>query len=105
MAKGQMVPCQLQVGDIVYIFMGTAVFRKIARDTGSWTNHVGVVIDTSGSEPMAAESKFPFSTLTLLSKLLFWHAWYLGRIPWKLEAITPESLRKDQSTFSLIQEK
>src|SRR6185369_3192976 len=39
---------QLEVGDIVFIHVDVLPFRKIARDTGSWTNHVGIIIDTSG---------------------------------------------------------
>lgn len=68
MNKKESLSHSLQVGDIVFIFMGTAVFRKIARDTGSWTNHVGIVVDTSADEPIIAESKFPFSTFTPFSK-------------------------------------
>ena len=34
-----------------------APFTKITGVTGGWANHVGVVIDVSGDEPLIAESK------------------------------------------------
>jgi len=61
---------QLEVGDIVFIHVDVLPFRKIARDTGSWTNHVGIIIDTSGTEPVIAESTFPFSKTGSLSKFI-----------------------------------
>ena len=54
----------LQIGDIVFIHIDILPFRKIAKDTKSWTNHVGIVIDVSGEEPLIAESTFPFSKAT-----------------------------------------
>jgi Permuted papain-like amidase enzyme, YaeF/YiiX, C92 family len=57
----------LRVGDVVFIRIDAKPFREVAQATRSWTNHVGVVVDTSGTEPLIAESKFPFSRTTLLS--------------------------------------
>jgi cell wall-associated NlpC family hydrolase len=61
---------QLEVGDIVFIQVDILPFRKIAHDTGSWTNHVGIVIDASGAEPIIAESTFPVSKIGPLSKFV-----------------------------------
>lgn len=61
---------QLKVGDIVFIHVGILPFRKIAHDTGSWVNHVGIVVDTSGAEPIVAESTFPLSKAGPLSKFV-----------------------------------
>ena len=58
---------QLQVGDIIFIHVDVLPFRKIARDTGSWTNHVGIVVELSDKGPLVAESTFPFSKITPLS--------------------------------------
>jgi len=58
---------QLQVGDLVFIRVTALPFRKVAAATGSWTNHVGVVIDTSGAEPVIGESTFPVSKATPLT--------------------------------------
>lgn len=55
---------QLEIGDIVFIRIPLLPFRKVADTTASWTNHVGIVIDVSGSEPMIAESRVPFSGKT-----------------------------------------
>ena len=60
----------LAVGDIVFVHIDVLPFRKIARDTGSWTNHVGIVTAIDGGEPIVSESTFPFSKHTPLSKFL-----------------------------------
>lgn len=61
---------QLQVGDVVFIRSASLPFRKVASATESWTNHVGIVIDTRGPEPLIGESRFPFSGETPLSQFL-----------------------------------
>ena len=63
---------QLQVGDVVFIRVNSLPFIKVASTTNSWTNHVGIVVDTSGAEPMVAESHIPVSGITPLSR-------YIGR--------------------------
>jgi hypothetical protein len=60
----------LQVGDIVFTRIGAYPFRKVAEATGSWTNHVGIVLDISGKEPLIGESRFPFSGSTTLSRFV-----------------------------------
>ena len=61
---------QLKVGDAVFIRVPARAFREVADATGSWTNHVGVVVDVSGAEPMIGESAFPFSRFTPLSRFV-----------------------------------
>ena len=60
----------LQVGDIVFTRIGAYPFRKVAEATGTWTNHVGIVLDVSGQEPVIGESRFPFSGSTTLSRFV-----------------------------------
>ena len=60
----------LQVGDIVFTRIGSYPFRKVADATGTWTNHVGIVLDVSGPEPVIGESRFPFSGSTTLSRFV-----------------------------------
>jgi len=60
----------LRVGDIVFTRIGAYPFRKVAETTGSWTNHVGLVLDVSGAEPVIGESRFPFSGSTTLSRFV-----------------------------------
>ena len=60
----------LQVGDIVFTRVGSYPFRKVAEATGSWTNHVGIVLDVSGQEPLIGESRFPLSGTTTLSRFV-----------------------------------
>ena len=61
---------RLSVGDIVFIRIPVLPFRRVAAATNSWTNHVGIVVDASGAEPAIAESKFPFSGTTALSRFI-----------------------------------
>jgi len=60
----------LQLGDLVFTRIGAYPFRKVADATGSWTNHVGIVLDTSGPEPVIGESRFPFSGSTTLARFV-----------------------------------
>ncbi|MBS1156814.1 MAG: YebB family permuted papain-like enzyme [Proteobacteria bacterium] len=60
----------LEVGDVLFIRVTPLPFRKIAATTRSWTNHVGVVVDVSGKEPLIAESTFPLSKGTPLSRFV-----------------------------------
>lgn len=55
---------RLEVGDVVFIRIPLLPFRKVADTTSSWTNHVGIVMDVSGKEPLVAESRVPFSGAT-----------------------------------------
>lgn len=61
---------QLEVGDIIFIQVKPYPFQKVASTTNSWVNHVGIVVDTAGNEPIVAESTFPFSKQTLLNKFV-----------------------------------
>jgi len=60
----------LAVGDIVFVHIDALFFSKVARDTGSWTNHVGIVTDISNGEPIICESTVPFSKRTKLSRFI-----------------------------------
>lgn len=61
---------QLEIGDIVFIRATALPFKKIARDTGSWTNHVGIITGEENGEYQVSESTFPFSRTTTLSRFL-----------------------------------
>lgn len=52
---------------MVFIRVSAKPFREVATATQSWTNHVGVVVDTLGHEPLIGESTFPLSRITSLS--------------------------------------
>jgi hypothetical protein len=60
----------LAVGDLVFTRIGAYPFRKVAEATGTWTNHVGIVLDVSGPEPVIGESRFPFSGTTSLARFV-----------------------------------
>lgn len=61
---------EIQVGDIVFTREPYMLLRQVARAGGSWMNHVGIVIDTSGPEPIVAESKVPRARLTPLHQFV-----------------------------------
>ncbi|MEV4696578.1 hypothetical protein CVG87_15310 [Pseudomonas sp. WCS365] len=60
----------LQIGDIVFIRVTARPFLEVANATNSWTNHVGVVVDDLGDEPLIAESTFPLARTTSLTQFL-----------------------------------
>jgi hypothetical protein len=61
---------ELAVGDLVFIRVAARPFLEVADATLSWTNHVGVVVDVSGAEPLVAESTIPWSRTTRLSRFV-----------------------------------
>jgi hypothetical protein len=61
---------RLEAGDVVFIRIPKPPFTKVADTTSSWTNHVGIVSDVSGKEPMIAESRVPFSGETTWTKFV-----------------------------------
>lgn len=60
----------VRVGDVVFIRIGAYPFRQVAAATASWTNHVGIVVNVSGPEPLVGESRFPFSGTTTLARFI-----------------------------------
>jgi len=61
---------KLQIGDVVFIRIPRAPFTKVASTTSSWTNHVGIVSDLSGNEPVISESRVPFAGDTSWSRFV-----------------------------------
>jgi hypothetical protein len=61
---------KLEVGDVVFIRIAKPPFTKVADATSSWTNHVGIVSDVSGKEPVIAESRVPLSGETTWSSFV-----------------------------------
>jgi hypothetical protein len=66
----QSLASQLAVGDLVFIRIPAKPFREVAAATDSWTNHVGIVVAIDGREPVIAESAFPLSGTTALSRFI-----------------------------------
>ncbi len=60
----------LRVGDVVFTRIGAYPFRQVAAATASWTNHVGIVVNVSGPEPLIGESRFPVSGTTTLARFI-----------------------------------
>ena len=84
---------RLQVGDVVFIRIPVLPFRRVAAATNSWTNHVGIVVEVSGKGPTVAESKFPLSGTTTLSRFV---ARSEGRRAAVLRLKEPLSLQQQQ---------
>lgn len=61
---------RLMVGDVVFTHVRPIPFKKVSEATQSWANHVGIVVEVSGDEPVIAESTFPFSRVTGLSRFI-----------------------------------
>lgn len=61
---------RLKIGDLVFIEVKPKPFHQVSIATGSRTNHVGVVIDATAEDPMIAQSTFPFSRQTALTRLV-----------------------------------
>lgn len=61
---------QLAVGDLVFIRVDAKPFREVAAATGSWTNHVGIVVATNGGLVQVAESTVPLSRRTSLERFV-----------------------------------
>ncbi len=61
---------RLEAGDVVFIRSGFYPFRKVADATQTWTNHVGIVVDTENGEPVIAESRVPISGRTTWSRFV-----------------------------------
>lgn len=51
----------LRAGDIVFTRIGGLPFRQIADATGTWTNHVGIVVGFNRFGAVVAESRVPVS--------------------------------------------
>jgi Permuted papain-like amidase enzyme, YaeF/YiiX, C92 family len=60
----------VRVGDVVFIRVSARPFREVSDATGSWTNHVGIVIGVDGDEPLIGESTFPLSRTTSWSEFI-----------------------------------
>jgi hypothetical protein len=58
------------VGDVVFIRAGSILFNKVSNATGSWTNHVGVIVGHDGHDYVVAESRVPLSSTTRLRRFI-----------------------------------
>jgi hypothetical protein len=54
----------LRVGDIVFTRIDGLPFRQVADATGTWTNHVGIVVGFNRLGAIVAESRVPLSRRT-----------------------------------------
>jgi hypothetical protein len=54
----------LRTGDIVFTRIPGFPFRQIADATGTWTNHVGIVVGFNSAGAVVAESRVPLSRRT-----------------------------------------
>jgi hypothetical protein len=60
----------LRAGDIVFTRIPGAPFRQIADATGTWTNHVGIVVGFNRGRAAIAESRVPLSRRTGFSSFV-----------------------------------
>jgi hypothetical protein len=69
-ADAQALAAMLSTGDVIFIRVGVRLFREVATATGSWTNHVGIVVENANGRIVIAESTFPRSRVTTLDRFL-----------------------------------
>jgi hypothetical protein len=62
--RGRELEGTLRTGDIVFTRIRWTPFRQIADVTGTWTNHVGIVVGFDGVGAVVAESRLPLSRRT-----------------------------------------
>jgi hypothetical protein len=81
---------QMQVGDMLFVRLKARPFLEAADAMMSWCNHVSIVVDTSGPEPLVAESVIPMARVVPLSKIL--SRTHNGRMAWArlAQPLTPE---------------
>lgn len=58
------------VGDIVFTRIGGPIFSRVAETTGSWTSHVGIIVDFQRGDWIVAESGIPVVRKTPLRRFL-----------------------------------
>jgi hypothetical protein len=68
--KTTQLAAALSIGDVIFIRVSVRLFREVATATGSWTNHVGIVVENENGRVAIAESTFPFSRITTLDRFL-----------------------------------
>src|SRR5271165_16591 len=67
---GAVVASKPAVGDIVFTRIGGPIFARVAAAGGSWTSHVGIIVDYRHGDWIVAESGIPFVRKTPLRKFL-----------------------------------
>jgi hypothetical protein len=60
----------LLIGDLVFTSIPWRPFRQIAEVTGTWTNHVGIVVGFSRRGAVIAESRLPISCRTRFKRFV-----------------------------------
>lgn len=61
---------RLREGDVIFIRMKNAIYRKIAETSQSWESHVGILFRDSRGAWTVAESTLPITKFTPLEKLV-----------------------------------
>ncbi len=86
----QSLSSQLQVGDMLFVRLKARPFLEAADAMMTWCNHVSIVVDTNGPEPMVAESVIPMARIVPLSRIM--SRTHHGRMAWGRLAtpLTPE---------------
>ena len=60
----------LRIGDLIFTRITRPPFRQIAEVSGTWTNHVGVVVGFGRSGALVAESRVPLSCQSRFSRFV-----------------------------------
>lgn len=60
----------IREGDVIFIRVCHALYRRIAETSGSWESHVGIILRDSGGAWTVAESTVPVSKFTPLERFV-----------------------------------
>jgi len=61
---------QISEGDIVFLAIDNALYQRVARASGGWVSHVGIVFKNNKKQWEVAESTIPFSKTTPFCKFI-----------------------------------
>jgi hypothetical protein len=65
-----LIESKLAEGDVIFIEIDNALYRRVARASGGWTSHVGVAFKDQKGEWIVSESTIPLSKDTSLHKFV-----------------------------------
>ena len=66
---GRALP-SVREGDVIFIRVRHALYRRIAETSGSWESHVGIILRNHDGAWMVAESTIPVSRFTPLARFV-----------------------------------
>lgn len=89
-------------GDLIFIDIPNILFRQVAKDTGSWTSHVGIAFQNEEGNWIVRESAIPISREVSLCDYLKRSSNHLFEIRRLARPLTPEEVSLLRSTSASL---